>query len=374
LPTLREVYIEVTKGITPAGLAHLAKLRNVEKLTLYDVNREGAGLGDDAIRSLVGLPALRELSLGECGTTNAGAKLLEQLPQLTALNLRQEGRLTDDALKSIGTLTRLTSLSLPNYVATERLGRMQFSAEGIRHLGGLKELESLHLVGHNVAADALVFPKLTSLSLGNASVDDSVALRIGQLRNLAQLELTYCDITDAGLGHIASLPKLRRLDISSSRIADAGIEPFRAHQKLEHLSLRATNLTDETLRHLAQIKTLTRLDLHGSGLPGSDTGAVFSIAGLEQLKSLPRLETLWLTNFDIPGGYGGLKELQHLRELTFMMCNVTDQELELLERALPDTNISHASGGKTWLPKRFRNAVRKSPDIVPKPIEDLPKE
>jgi hypothetical protein len=66
--------------------------------------------------------------------------------------------------------------------------------------------------------------------------------------------------------------------------------------------------------------------------PGRD----YSIAGLQQLKRLPKLETLWLTNFDVPGGgYGGLKDLKHLRELTFMMTNVTDAELESLEEALP---------------------------------------
>jgi hypothetical protein len=47
----------------------------------------------------------------------------------------------------------------------------------------LKQLESLQLVGHDVQADALSSAKLTSLSLGHAHVDDTVASRIGQLRD-----------------------------------------------------------------------------------------------------------------------------------------------------------------------------------------------
>jgi len=86
LPKLRELHVEVTQGITPAGLAHLAELRTLEKLTLYEVNAEGPRMGDVAIRSLVGLPALRELSINECGTTDTGARLLEHLPKLTALS------------------------------------------------------------------------------------------------------------------------------------------------------------------------------------------------------------------------------------------------------------------------------------------------
>jgi hypothetical protein len=356
LPKLRELHIETTKGITEAGLAHLAKMSRLENLSLYAINTDGPGLGDDAIRSLVGLESLRELSITECGTSDAGAKLLEKLPQLTSLSLRQEGRLTDEALKSIANLPRLKALALDSYVGTERLGWMRFSAAGVRQLKELKELESLRLVGQEVPADALAFPKLTSLSLGHSAVDDDAAVKIGELRELRNLELTYCAIGDAGLKSIAALPELLRLNISSSQITDAGIERLRTHKKLEHVTLRATKLTDKALDHLAQIETITRLDLYGSGEPGVAPGRNFSIVGLRQLKKLPKLDTLYLTNFDSPGGgYAGLKELKHLRELSFMMTNVTDAELEALEKALPSTRISSATGGSGWMgPKRKR--------------------
>lgn len=356
LPKLRELHLETTKGVTAAGLAHLAKMSRLETLSLYAISTDGPGLGDDAIRSLVGLKSLRELSIAECGTTDAGAKRLEKLPQLTSLSLRQEGRLTDEALKSIAKLPRLKALALDSYVGTERLGWMRFSAAGIRQLKELKDLESLRLVGQEVPADALVFPKLTALSLGHSAVDDDAAIKISELRELRNLELTYCAIGDAGLKSIATLPELLRLNISSSRITDAGIERFRTHKKLDHVTLRATELTDKALDHLAQIETITRLDLYGSGESGVAPGRSFSVVGLQQLKKLPKLDTLYLTNVDSPaGGYVGLKELKHLRELSLMMTNVTDAELETLEKALPNTRISSATGGGGWMgPKRKR--------------------
>ena len=159
----------------------------------------------------------------------------------------------------------------------------------------------------------------------------------------------YCAVGDVGLKSIATLPELRRLNISSSRITDAGIERFRTHKKLEHVTLRADGLTDDALGHLAQIETLTGLDLYGSGKPGVAPGKNFSIAGLQQLRKLSKLDRLWLTNFDIPGGgYDGLKELKHLRELTFMMSNVTERELESLEERCPARRISAATGGGSW--------------------------
>jgi hypothetical protein len=346
LPKLRELHIEVTKDITPAGLALLAEIRTLEKLSLYQVNAEGAGLGDVAIRSAAGLPALRDLSVNECGTTDAGAKLLERLPQLTALSLRQEGRLTDEALNSIGKLPRLKSLLLASYVATERLGRMRFSADGIRHLSGLTNVETLSLVGQDVPADALNWPHLTSLALGSPSVDDAAAARIGTLHELRQLELSYCGIGDKGMQYIAALPELLRLNISSGFITDAGIETLRSHARLESVSLRASHVSDDSLRHLAGISTLTRLTLYGSGQPGLSPGRNFTLEGLLALKALPRLETLHLHNLYLPGGgYTRLNELTQLRALSLLMCNIKDEEFDALKEAMPKTAVTSSGGG-----------------------------
>jgi beta-lactamase regulating signal transducer with metallopeptidase domain/protocatechuate 3,4-dioxygenase beta subunit len=344
LPKLRELHIEVTKGITAVGLGNLAKLKSLEKLSLYEVNVEEQGMGDDVIRAVVDLPALRELSISECGTTDAGVKLLERMTQLTSLSLYQEGRLTDAALESIGKLSRLKSLSLDRYVSTARLGTMRFSAEGIRRLMGLKELEKLHLVGHEVPADCLDFPKLTSLSLGNPMIGDDVAARIGELRQMQNLVLSYCRINDAGLKHIAGLPKLVHLDISSDFITDEGIGHFRRHPNLASLSLRASNVSDQSLKYLAEISSLTRLDLYGSGRPGVSLGRNFSIEGILALKSLPNLRTLYLTNFDVSGGYTRLKELQQLRVLSFMMCNIKKDEIDMLRSAMPKARITGSTG------------------------------
>jgi len=111
-------------------------------------------------------------------------------------------------------------------------------------------------------------------------------------------------------------------------------------------------LTDEALSHLAGIKSLTRIDLHGSGEPGVNLGRCFTITGVQQLKALPDLRTLWLTNVDAAGGFLGLKELTQLRVLTLMMTNIRDDELDALEAALPNTRI-HATGGGDSRPRRM---------------------
>jgi hypothetical protein len=350
LPMCRELEFVLTKELTPEGLAQLGRMSRLEKLTV-SIQAEGPLLGDDVVRNIVGVGSLRELSIIECGLTDAGAKLLRQLPQLRSLSLRQEGRLTDESLQSISKLNELESLSLDSYVGIERLGWMRFSAAGIRELRGLKNLKSLRLVGHEVPADAIDFPQLTALGLGHASIGDDVAKQIERLRELRSLELTYSRIGDDGLKAIAALPELRRFSFSGTTISDAGIEHLSHHPRLEHIKLRASGLTDRSLEHLSQIKTLTRLDLYGSGQPGVAPGRNFTAAGLTRLKNLPNLRTLWLTNLRLDGGYEVLQELRELHELHMMMCDVKEAELEALQEALPNTNISHMTGGGGWFPK-----------------------
>src|SRR5262249_39102495 len=134
LPKLRELDLETTKALTKEGLAHLGELPSLESLTLYNVNIDGAGLGDEALEAVSRMPTLRALSVGECGTTDAGVRHLEAMPQLTHLTLRQEGRLSDAALTSVAKLKRLRHLDLSSYVGTASYGRMHFTPEGLRQL------------------------------------------------------------------------------------------------------------------------------------------------------------------------------------------------------------------------------------------------
>src|SRR5262249_60114903 len=116
LPKLSELDIETTRRITPAGVKNLAELSSLQKLTVYSLSHDGKGLGDTIIESIVGLKSLRELHVNQCGTTGAGLRLLESMPQLTILDVYPEPRLTDAAIASNTKLNRLKHLSLNTYV------------------------------------------------------------------------------------------------------------------------------------------------------------------------------------------------------------------------------------------------------------------
>ncbi len=344
LPELRKLEFSNAHDLTAAGLKSLAQLTALEELSIHDLQHDGQHLGNEAISKIVDLKSLRKLSLNECGTTDAGIKMLEQMPQLTHLSIYQEGRLTDAAVQSIAQLKNLKLLSLNNYVSTS-LGKMQFTRDATKALAGLEQLEHLHLVGHEVFAETLKFPKLKSLSLGDIVVNDACAARIAECRELESLSLVYTGITDDGMRRISELSHLKWLNIDSLVITDAGIAHLMKLPKLTSISLRCSQLTDKSLAHLAKIKTLERIELNSSRKPGFHPGDCFSAAGLVQLKDLPKLRTLWLTNFATTEGYGGLKELSQLRELNLMMVDIRRDEYDMLEDALPKTRLTHMTGG-----------------------------
>ena len=356
LKHLKKLNIEYTDKLTSSGLAYLRQMKDLEELTVSKVNTSGLGLGDAVIQNAIGLKSLKTLNISECGTTDDGAKLLEQMPQLTSLRLYQEGLLTDTALESIGKLSNLVTLSLTTYVATQQYGRMEFSARGTAHLARLKKLEELHLVGHDVEADTLQFRRLRHLSLGGASVGDEAAERVARMSNLESLNLNFVSISEDGIKEIAGLTRLKRMSLDGSFVTDQSIAYLADLPRLTYIDMRCPRLTDAALGHLARIKTLTGLSLHGSGYPGSTQGTRFSAAGLEQLKALPNLRNLNITNLRGDGVVSALSQVKSLRRLTLMMVEARRDELERLSDQLPETTIHYMTGsrGEVFWPKRLR--------------------
>lgn len=356
LPKLREIQFTHSPTLPIEALGLLSGLTHLEKVTMSGQLDEATSRGDAAIAALSSISSLRELDIHECGTTDAGAKLLEKMPQLTHLQLYQEGNLTDAALESIGKLRNLKSLDLTSYVGTVTYGRMYFTGKGTSHLASLNKLEVLRLAGHDVSAKTLQFPKLTSLALGGQGVRDDCAAQLPKMAELKNLSLSFSSITDEGMKHVALLKNLKRLSLNSAVITDKGLSRITG-LPLTHLELRASKITDTSLSNIAKIKTLARLDISGSGRPGARMGNVISAQGLEKLKTLPNLQTLWINNLQSVGVGSALAEIKSLRHVTMMMVSINEEELDLLSDALPEATIHYITGGfgSTRLPKKYRD-------------------
>ena len=346
LPKLRELDISGETKLTAEGLVHFADFPVLEDISISGSANLEAGIADEIVKQIVRVKSLRTLRLSETGVTDAGIRMLKGSP-LTSLSLYQEGRITDEALAVIVTLNRLKHLSLMVYVGTQKLGWMRISPAGMNQLSSMKNLESLVIPGQPASVDLTGFSRLISLDMGGEFIDDAAAQRISELRGLRNLTLADVRMTEAGWKKIGTLTGLQRISVSRSRISDEVLSAFQGMTKLNYLELGGYGFSDIGLGYLAHIKSLDRLDLSGSNI---------TVQGLQQLRELPNLRTLWLNGFRDQGSYLGLKDLQQLRELSFLMSNINQAEYTELEKAMPKTRITSMTGGGSLRSIRNPNA------------------
>jgi hypothetical protein len=224
-----------------------------------------------------------------------GVVVTEAKGVVTAVAVRDGGKLTDADFEQIGRLSHLKSLDLNNCLNDERLAK----------LAGLAELEYLQT---NVA-----------------KVTDDGLRPLARLKNLKALKFFHPgpSFSGAGLAHLADLPHLQQLTVAGSlAFNDDGmkavakltrLQEFRTWhagptqegvKKLKELpNLKSLNLgqrltykppacpTDETIAILADLKSLETLQLSEARL---------ALAALQQLKQLPALKKLTLDGIDLP--------------------------------------------------------------------------
>lgn len=206
LQTVDEMEIVATR-LTDAGLASLAKLRNLQVLYL-----EGTPMmTDEGLRALATLPKLR--------------------------HLRLSGPFTDQGLAYLATAPSIKAMWLETLQATE---------EGLRHLSQIPSLERLtvpwlDLITHRSMVFLRAMPKLKALGVGDASNSDAGLAALASLSNLEVLALKGSPaLTDNGLIALSALPKLRALEIYHSRITEQGIASLAACKKLDSVQIKSS--------------------------------------------------------------------------------------------------------------------------------------
>ncbi|CAI5510863.1 unnamed protein product, partial [Closterium sp. Naga37s-1] len=130
LTSLTHLSLGNCHNLTPALLAHVGRLTGLEELSLG-----GCGMGDEVLPLLTFLPHLSSLAMPR-GVTDAGLQHLAALPLLQQLSLCGCQDVTSAGMLHVGRLTSLRGLSLPYTHVTN---------EGLQHLTSLTDLVSLVL-------------------------------------------------------------------------------------------------------------------------------------------------------------------------------------------------------------------------------------
>lgn len=336
--------------VTSVGAEHLAQLRSLEVLQLTSTQIDDRGL-----EHLGRLENLRGLAIG--GRNSYEAMFWRRLRPVAAANATEAARKLRARHASSYPFAPidLQGLGLEPADASQwgpPRTRSNITDQGLAHLAGLLQLQSLELQDSNVTGEGLRHfrdhQNLSALALQGTKMSDDGLRHVASLRRLTRLSLDETPITDHGLSHLQALPRLDwltlegtqidgtgfstwennevlgGLDLGRTRVNDATISNLRAFPKLGYLYLDGTRITDVGLAPLSNLKSLLELNLAGTKVTGE---------GLQHLEGCPRLSRLDLSETLLDESQlVHLIKLSALQYLDLSFTPVTDAAIVHLRR------------------------------------------
>lgn len=168
---------------------------------------------------------------------------------------------------------------------------------------------------------------------------------LAELKNLGSLVVNHPQISD--LSPLAELMNLRSLDISYTQVSD--LSPLSELKNIESLDVSNTNVKNVML--LAELGSLHYLDVSNTQV--SDLTpltklkhlhwlnvAISNVTDLTPLAKLKKLEILDISNTQVLD-LTPLTKLKNLEEIDISNTQVTDEQIQQLQKALPDCRIKH---------------------------------
>ncbi len=316
LTTLR---LSGSRGLTDAGVRHLARMRRLRHLDLG-----GCAVSDRSLEILRELPVLETLSLAWTGITDAGVEQLSRCDRLARLDLSGT-RTGDGAIKALAGTPRLSHFRSGNAVTDAGLPALHdFPVFKQWRGGGV----SLALVSPNAEPNLLLLrgtftdrgmSHLAGLDgLFGLNVDDQnlpvTAAGLAPLVTLPNLGFLAFDATDEAMPYIAAMPRLRFIMCQDTVAGDDGFEALGRSQSIEYIwGRRCYNLHGRGFRALASMSALRGLSVSCKNV--DDDG----------LSALPRFPALReLMPMDVPDdGFRHVGRCEGLESLILMYCRET---------------------------------------------------
>jgi hypothetical protein len=182
---------------------------------------------DEAVLDhLAGLRGIRCLELGPALATDRGMERIGRLTRLERLVMDDAWRLTDAGLAHLRGLRYLRSL---------HIGRAHITERSLGDIGSFSKLERLTLEFTRIRfSDArlahlrgLTCLKYLSLGWADEVSDDGLA-HLGGMAELDSLAIVGSRVTDEGLKHLRGLTKLEQLSLPGSGVTDEGLKRLQA--------------------------------------------------------------------------------------------------------------------------------------------------
>jgi hypothetical protein len=343
--------------ITRADADHLQKVKDLRRVTVGKKR-----LTDSGLANLARVKNIEDLKLYETYVSDSSLASLKQLPKLKTLCLARNHELSDEALREVGRLTVLESLTVRGMPRDGFLSTLDvahpITDAGLAHLKGLRNLRELvledtaatgaglaHLkgmpirrivitgsAGGEALAPLSALSRLQTLSLVDGTLTDVSIGEQLKSKSIRKLDLHHSRLTDKSIEDLSNMPTLCELDLSRNFITDTGTAHLTKLPSLQVLSLAGSGITDATLERLAALPALRELDIRCTEITAAGVKRLHAFKNLAVLKiGSPRDD---ITIADLIKELGRMPQLRRVHIRT-----QADEDYELLATKLPDLEI-----------------------------------
>ncbi|MEN6333658.1 MAG: hypothetical protein ABFE01_05315 [Phycisphaerales bacterium] len=268
-------FCPVSARFSGTGWATLRTLTKLEHIcTPY-------GLTDDEMAGIATLQSVNEMEIVAPKLTDAGLASIAKLRNMQVLHLNGTAMMTDNGLKALATLPRLRHLRLAG----------PFTDRGVQILASMPSLKVLWLESPNVTEESLRYlaqsPSLERLCVPWLDrITDRSMTYLSSMPKLKALGVGNAWSPDAGVATLASLTNLEVLALKGGpRLTDQGLLPLPAMPRLRALQIYNSGITEQGIAALSSCKTLDSIEIRSTAVIGDQT-----LTGLKA--SLPGLKTL----------------------------------------------------------------------------------
>jgi hypothetical protein len=138
-------------------------------------------------------------------------------------------------------------------------------AEVVKELDTLPELETILLLGQDVADDSIealpASKKLLHVQFFNTQITDMGVAKLARLPNLQTFKYTGMGLTDRGMEAIGKMKTLQTIHVTDAKIGDKGVLALRGLVNLRRLNVENTLASEESIEELrAMLPRLNNID------------------------------------------------------------------------------------------------------------------
>jgi len=285
-------------------LGRLPNLRNlaISRTHFNDPNMNKEYYTDKGLAELANCRLLEDLSIGSIGITDAGMDHIAKLTNLNRLHMFGCDNLTDAGLAKLAPLKSLRNLDISHakitFAGLARLNTLsdltKLDVDNLQRGGSTLDLSGLN----NLEELGLNFKHYSEDAFGDADL-----ACLAQLKKLRWLQIGARNFTDKGMAQLAGLTNMERLGIGGAGLTDEGLKYLANMKKLNHLAIiggfdankmdyiSGGKFTDGGLQHLEGLTRLRFVEIY--------CDSTFSAAALQRLqRQLPGLFYLRINGRD----------------------------------------------------------------------------